>query len=84
MLMRINNTIIFASIMAHNQTNTYQVAKTIFQTLALKEDTYIDIPKEDIKLFRKHLSEMIKRQQSTNKYATRDAGLSGVKVIRIE
>lgn len=83
MLMRINNTI-FVGIMAHNQTNTYQVAKTIFQTLGLKEDTYIQIPKEDIKLFRKHLSEMIKRQQSSNKYATRDAGSSGVKVIRIE
>lgn len=83
MLMRINNTT-FVGIMAHNQSNTYQSAKIIFQTLGLKEDTYISIPKEDIKLFRKHLSEMIKRQQSSNKYATRDAGASGIKVIRIE
>lgn len=68
--------------MAHNLTNTYQQAKQIFETLGLKEDTMLDIPIENISIFRKHLSEMIKRKKSSNKYATRIMG-SSVKVVRI-
>jgi hypothetical protein len=69
--------------MAHNKTETYQKAKNVFTTLGLKEDVYLDIRQDDIKIFRKHLSEMIKRQQSANKYATRLIN-DRVKVIRIQ
>lgn len=69
--------------MAYDKSNTYQQAKNVFNTLGLKEDTNLSISKNDIKIFRKHLSEMIKRQQSANRYATRSAGDS-VKVIRIQ
>lgn len=79
--MRKNNTIFVD--MAYDTTNTYQQAKTIFNSLGLKEDTELDIPETDIKIFRKHLSEMIKRQQSGNRYATRFVG-NRVKVIRIQ
>lgn len=76
-----NNITTFAY-MAQDKTNTYQYAKEIFNTLALKEDTTINVNPADIRIFRKHLSEMIKRQQSGNKYATRLEG-NRLKVIRI-
>lgn len=72
--------------MAQNITNTYQIAKDVFDTLGLKEDMLVHIPSESVSIFRKHLSEMIKRKQSSNKYATRLVGSRGnsLKVIRIE
>ena len=77
-----NKTTIFA-IMAQDISNTYQQAKTIFNTLGLKEDILLAIEESNIKLFRKHLSEMIKRQQSGNRYATRLIG-DKVKIVRIQ
>jgi hypothetical protein len=79
--MRKNNTIFVG--MSTNTTNTYSIAKHIFDTLGLKEDTIVPVPPANLKIFRKHLSEMIRRQKSNNKYATRLAGDS-VKVIRIQ
>jgi hypothetical protein len=69
--------------MAQNTTNTYQIAKVVFDTLGLKEDMILDIDVEKLPIFRKHLSEMIKRQQSSFKYATRIIG-NKVKVFRIQ
>ena len=69
--------------MANNATNTYQQAKHIFETLGLKEDVTLDVPIENVSIFRKHLSEMIKRKKSSNKYATR-ALENTVKIIRIQ
>ena len=69
--------------MAQNVTNTYQIAKLVFDTLGLKEDMILDIDVEKLPIFRKHLSEMIKRQQSSVKYATRVIG-DKVKVFRIQ
>lgn len=79
--MRNKNTIFM--FMAQDTTNTYQQAKTIFNSLGLKEDTFLDIDEINVKLFRKHLSEMIKRQGSSNRYATRYVG-EKVKVVRIQ
>ena len=79
--MRKNNTI-FVS-MSNNTTNTYSIAKHIFETLGLKEDTTAPVHPDNLKVFRKHLSEMIKRQKSNNKYATRLVG-DRVMVIRIQ
>lgn len=79
--MRKKNTIF--AIMAEDISNTYQQAKTIFNTLGLKEDILLAIEQSNIKLFRKHLSEMIKRQQSGNRYATRLIG-DKVKIVRIQ
>ena len=53
------------------KSNAYSQAKQIFDTLAIKEEIVLPIQKANIKLFRKHLSEMIKRRQSSNRYATR-------------
>jgi hypothetical protein len=69
--------------MAQNVTNTYQIAKLVFDTLGLKEDMILEIDVEKLPTFRKHLSEMIKRQQSSVKYATRTMG-DKVKVFRIQ
>lgn len=69
--------------MAQNITNTYQIAKLVFDTLGHKEDMILDIQAENLPLFRKHLSEMIKRQNSSFKYATRLIG-NKVKVFRIQ
>jgi hypothetical protein len=69
--------------MATDQTNTYQDAKLVFNSLGLKEDTSIHISEEHIPLFRKHLSEMIKRQKSNNRYATRFTG-NKLTIIRIQ
>lgn len=69
--------------MATDKTQTYGKAKMVFTTLGLKEDTIIDIDAEDLPTFRKHLSEMIKRQKSNNQYATRTTG-KGIKVVRIQ
>lgn len=69
--------------MATNTTNTYQIAKIVFDTLGLKDDVFVDIPQKNLPIFRKHLSEMIKRKNSSSKYATRIIGKK-VKVIRIQ
>ena len=69
--------------MAQNLTNTYQIAKMVFDTLGHKEDMILDIDEVKLPIFRKHLSEMIKRQQSSFKYATRIIG-NKVKVFRIQ
>lgn len=69
--------------MAQDITNTYGIAKQVFTTLGLKEDTFVSVPKEHIKVFRKHLSEIIKRQKSNNRYASRYVD-NGVKIIRIQ
>jgi hypothetical protein len=54
-----------------NATDTYSQAKQVFDTLGVKEEIVLPIQRDNIRLFRKHLSEMIKRRQSTNRYATR-------------
>lgn len=54
-----------------DSTQTYSQAKQVFDTLGIKEEVVLPIQRDAIKLFRKHLSEMIKRRQSTNRYATR-------------
>lgn len=80
-IMRKNSTIFVD--MAHDKTNTYQQAKIVYESLALKDDIFIHIPEDHIKLFRKHLSEMIKRQKSNYRYASRyDSGK--LKIIRIQ
>lgn len=70
--------------MAINTTNTYQLAKTVFETLALKEDMYIELEHKDLPTFRKHLSEMIKRKKSCSKFASRYLHDGRVKIIRID
>lgn len=57
--------------MAHNFTNTYGMAKHIYQSLELNANVDIDIEIAHIKIFRKHLSEIVRRQKSSNKYITR-------------
>lgn len=52
-------------------TQTYSQAKQVFDTLGVKEEVVLPIQRDNIRLFRKHLSEMIKRRHSTNRYATR-------------
>lgn len=79
--MRKNNTIFVG--MSNNTTNTYSIAKHIFETLGLKEDTIVSVPLDNLKTFRKHLSEMIRRQKSNHKYATRLVG-DKVMIIRIQ
>jgi hypothetical protein len=69
--------------MSTDQTNTYQQAKQVFLTLGFREDTSVDIPEHHLKIFRKHLSEMVKRQKSSNKYATR-AENGKVFIVRIQ
>lgn len=69
--------------MATDKTQTYGKAKMVFTTLGLKEDIFIDMDAEDLPTFRKHLSEMIKRQKSSNQYATRISG-KGIKIVRIQ
>jgi DNA primase catalytic subunit len=69
--------------MATDKTQTYGKAKMVFTTLGLKEDLFIDMDVDDLPTFRKHLSEMIKRQKSNNLYATRISG-KGIKVVRIQ
>lgn len=69
--------------MSQNKTNTYQLAKEVFDTLGLKEDSLLDVSSDNLRIFRKHLSEMIKRKESTNKYATRVFGKKVI-VIRIQ
>ena len=80
-IMRKNNTTFVG--MSTNTTNTYGIAKQIFETLGLKEDTIAPVHPDNLKTFRKHLSEMIKRQKSNNKYATRLVG-DKVMIIRIQ
>lgn len=69
--------------MSYNKTNTYQYAKQVFENLSLMEDIVLPIPDEHKAIFRKHLWERIRRQQSSNRYASRQIG-DKLKVIRIQ
>lgn len=79
--MRRKNTI-FVN-MANNITNTYELAKKVFECLSLKEDTVINVSGSNVRIFRKHLSEMIKRKKSNCRFATRRIG-DDLKIIRIQ
>lgn len=70
--------------MAYNTTNTYQYAKQIFETLGVKEDIVINISVEYKAIFRKHLSEIVRRQQSANRYTTRQISENSMMVVRIK
>jgi len=82
-LQRNNNTIIFA-VMATDTTGTYQQAKHILSNAVLKDDIIINITSNDVKIFRKHLSELIKRQQSGKRFTSRLLNNNQLKIIRIE
>jgi hypothetical protein len=69
--------------MAKNQTNTYEAAKNTFETLGFREDAILPLFQPNVRIFRKHLSEMIRRQKSGKKFASRIVS-EGLKVIRIE
>jgi hypothetical protein len=69
--------------MAKNETSTYHHAKVIFDTLGYKEDAILPLFQPNVRLFRKHLSEMIKRQKSSKKFASRLVP-DGLKITRIE
>jgi len=68
--------------MANDITGTYQQAKDIFNTLALHE--VATITTTDKAIFRKHLVEMQKRQQSSKRFATRNIDKNSIKITRIE
>ena len=69
--------------MAQNHTNTYGDAKRIFESLEVNKNVALDIEIDHIKIFRKHLSELIKRKESSNRYATRvENGI--VRVYRLQ
>ncbi len=70
--------------MAINETNTYQQAKDVLNSLNLKQDTTIDIDSNNVKIFRKHLSELIKRQQLPYKFASRLLDNNQLMIIRIK
>lgn len=70
--------------MAANETGTYQQAKEVLNSAILKDDIVINIPANDVKIFRKHLSELIKRQQSGKRFTSRLLNNNQLKVIRIE
>lgn len=68
--------------MAIDITGTYQQAKDVFNTLALHEVATISTSNKAI--FRKHLVEMQRRQQSSKRFATRNNGNNSIKITRIE
>lgn len=69
--------------MAKNQTNTYEMAKQVFDTLGFREDIVLPLFMPNARIFRKHLSEMVRRQKSSKKFASRLVA-EGLKVVRIE
>ena len=70
--------------MATNQTYTYEQAKGVFESAPLKEDIIIKVDKLNVHIFRKHLSELIKRKQSPKRFTSRLLKNNQLKVIRIE
>ena len=70
--------------MATDTTGTYQQAKYVLNSAILKDDIILNIPADDVKIFRKHLSELIKRQQSGKRFTSRLLNKNQLKVIRIE
>lgn len=70
--------------MARDETYTYQQAKHIFNDAELKADVIITLDHLHAAIFRKHLSEMIKRKQSTKRFTSRLLNNNQIKVIRIE
>jgi hypothetical protein len=70
--------------MAKDSTGTYQQAKSVLDGARLKQDIVIDIPEQDVKIFRKHLSELIKRQQLPYKFASRLLDNNQLMIIRIK
>jgi len=70
--------------MATNQTYTYQQAKDVLNSAILKEDIVLNIDSKHVNIFRKHLSELIKRQQSSKRFTSRLLKNNQLKVIRID
>ena len=71
--------------MSTDQTYTYQQAKHVFTTLDLFKTINIKVDSSDYtKIFRKHLSEMIKRKQSDKRFTTTSLNENQIEVIRIK
>lgn len=70
--------------MAEDITGTYKQAKEVFNTLSLKQDVIINIDADYIKIFRKHLSELIRRKHSAIRFTTRKLNKKQLRVIRID
>ena len=70
--------------MAQDETITYTQAKHVFNNAELKKDIVLQIDKINVPVFRKHLSEMIKRKESGKRFASRLLNNNQLKVIRIE
>jgi len=69
--------------MATDLTGTYQQAKDVFNNAGLKDDVIISIDYGNVKIFRKHLSELIKRSGSNKRFTTRIIDNDNLKIIRI-
>ena len=69
--------------MATDLTGTYQQAKEVFSDAVLKRDLIIDIDAGNVRIFRKHLSELIKRNESNKRFTSRLLENNQLKVIRI-
>ena len=83
--MRNINTFIIFALMSTDQTYTYQQAKHVFTTLDLFKTINIKVDSSDYtKIFRKHLSEMIKRKQSDKRFTTTSLNENQIEVIRIK
>lgn len=70
--------------MAADQTATYQQAKYAFNSIGLNDNEVLYIDADNYKIFRKHLSEMIKRKESSKRFASRSLNKNQIKVFRIE
>lgn len=62
--------------------NTYQQAKDIFNSIDLFGSAIIEV--KNVAVFRKYLSEMIKRQQSDKKFTSILLNKTQIEVIRIK
>ena len=78
------DTITIFALMAMDKTYTYQQAKHVFNNAVLKDKIILDIEQDNFKIFRKHLSEMIKRKESTKRFSSRLLNNNQIKVYRIE
>jgi hypothetical protein len=67
--------------MAIDETYTYTQAKNVFDTLDLFETALIKV--KNVPIFRKHLSEMIKRKESEKRFTT-TLNKNQLEVIRIK
>jgi len=73
--------------MSRDETYTYQQAKHVFNSLDLFKTINITIDNTNTKsmrIFRKHLSEMIKRKQSEKRFTTTSLNKNQIEVIRIK